>query len=118
MLFSLGGEKKIQLVENMDKAKEIFQAGCFPVVTTHYLDNNRKVSKVLGLIAFRGYDLEQTFFGMTAKAMNKRAQAIIGYRENVAFHPDGSKFFTCYGTAVQYEVALSTGSQFLLRYEL
>jgi hypothetical protein len=25
----------------MDRVKEIFQAGCFPVVTAHYLDNNR-----------------------------------------------------------------------------
>ncbi|MDE5831637.1 MAG: hypothetical protein K2H64_01380, partial [Desulfovibrio sp.] len=27
----------------------------------------------------------------------------VGYNENVAFHPDGSKYFTCYGTAVMFE---------------
>ena len=111
MLFLFGGEKKKKKVqgsvENMDRVKEIFQAGRFPVVTTSDLDHNRKVSKVLGLVVCRGYDSEQTFFGMAARAVNKGAQAIIGYQENVAFHPDGSKFFTCYGTAVQYEVALS-----------
>jgi len=109
MLFLLGGEKKKKKVqedttENLDRVREIFLAGRFPVVTTTDLDDNRKVNKVLGLVVCRGYDSEQTFFGMAARAVNKGAQAIIGYQENVAFHPDGSKFFTCYGTAVQYEV--------------
>ena len=40
---------------------------------------------------------------VAARAMNKGAQAIVGYNENVAFHPDGSKYFTCYGTAVLFE---------------
>ena len=35
--------------------------------------------------------------------MNKGAQAIVGYNENVAFHPDGSKYFSCFGTAVMFE---------------
>ena len=34
--------------------------------------------------------------------MNKGAQAIVGYNENVAFHPDGSKYFSCFGTAVMF----------------
>ena len=109
MLFLLGGEKKKKAedtVENLDRAREVFLAGRFPVVTTTELDMNRKVSKVLGLVVCRGYDSEQTFFGMAARAMNKGAQAIVGYQENVAFHPDGSKYFTCYGTAVQYEVQM------------
>ncbi len=111
MLFLLGGEKKKSaksqdaVVENIDRVKEIFLAGRFPVVTTTDLDENRRVNKVLGLVVCRGYDSEQAFFGMAARAVNKGAQAIIGYQENVAFHPDGSKFFTCYGTAVQYECA-------------
>lgn len=108
MLFLLGGEKKKKKVqdsgvENLDRVKEIFLAGRFPVVTTTDLDENRRVSKVLGLVVCRGYDSEQTFFGMAARAVNKGAQAIVGYQENVAFHPDGSKYFTCYGTAVQLE---------------
>ncbi|MDL2266588.1 hypothetical protein LJC46_01185 [Desulfovibrio sp. OttesenSCG-928-G15] len=109
MLFLLGGEKKKKAaeepIENIDRVRDIFLAGRFPVVTTTDLDETRKVSKVLGLVVCRGFDSEQTFFGMAARAVNKGAQAIIGYQENVAFHPDGSKYFTCYGTAVQYEVS-------------
>ena len=107
MLFLLGGEKKKKVderrVENLERVKEVFLSGRFPVVTTTELDENRKVGKVLGLVVCRGYDSEETFFGMAARAVNKGAQAIIGYQENVAFHPDGSKFFSCYGTAVQFE---------------
>ena len=36
-------------------------------------------------------------------ALKKGAQGIIGYSENVAFHPDGSKYFSCFGTAVMFE---------------
>ena len=107
MLFLLGGEKKKKVqeprVENVDRVKDLFQSGRFPVVTTAHLDEDRKVGKVLGLVVSRGYDSEGTFFGMAARAVNKGAQAIIGYQENVAFHPDGSKYYTCYGTAVQFE---------------
>lgn len=110
MLFLLGGDKKKkvvreQRVENTDKVKELFLTGRFPVVTTTNLDENRPVGKVLGLVVCRGYDSEEAFFGMATRAVNKGAQAIIGYQENVAFHPDGSKYFTCYGTAVQFETA-------------
>ena len=107
MLFLLSGDKKKKVqerrVENLDRVKELFQAGRFPVVTTTDLDETRKVGKVLGLVVCRGYDSKEAFFGMAARAVNKGAQAIIGYQENVAFHPDGSKFFTCYGTAIQFE---------------
>lgn len=108
MLFLMNGNdrksKKSSAVEteNMTKVKELFQAGKFPVVTTEAIEG-RAVGKVLGLVACRGYDSEEAFFGMTVRAVNKGAQAIIGYQENVAFHPDGSKFFSCYGTAVQFE---------------
>ena len=107
MLFLLSGDKKKKVqerrVENLDRVKELLQAGRFPVITTTDLEETRKVGKVLGLVVCRGYDSEEAFFGMAARAVNKGAQAIIGYQENVAFHPDGSKFFTCYGTAVQFE---------------
>jgi len=115
MLFLLGGEKKKkkaeETVENLDRVREVFLAGRFPVVTTTDLDVYRKVSRVLGLVVCRGYDSEQTFFGMAARAMNKGAQAIIGYQESVAFHPDGSKYFTCYGTAVQYDMQMPYKAQ-------
>ncbi len=110
MLFLLGGEKKKQQaaarrVENVDRVRDLFNTGRFPVVTTNALDDNRKIGKVLGLVVCRGYDSDETFFGMAARAVNKGAQAIVGYQESVAFHPDGSKYFTCYGTAVQFENA-------------
>jgi len=110
MLFLLGGNdkkgKQVENVrtENMEVVRELFNNGRFPVVTTELVEG-RKVEKVLGLVACRGYDSEEAFFGMAARAVNKGAQAIIGYQENVAFHPDGSKYFSCYGTAVQFERA-------------
>ena len=109
MFFLMSGNDKkkkaapARKMENLDKVKELFSTGRFPVTTTTELDEDRKVGKVLGLVVSRGYDSEDAFFGMAARAVNKGAQAIIGYQENVAFHPDGSKFFTCYGTAVQFE---------------
>ncbi len=108
MLFLLGGsDKKVRKTdgprtENMDVVKDLFQTGRFPVVTTETMEG-RSLGKVLGLVVCRGYDSDEAFFGMAARAVNKGAQAIIGYKENVAFHPDGSKYFCCYGTAVQFE---------------
>jgi uncharacterized protein YbjQ (UPF0145 family) len=105
MLFLMNGDKKAKKqnaaqTQNLERIRELFLAGKFPVVTTEDLQD-REIEKVLGLVACRGYDSEEAFFGMAARAVNKGAQAIIGYQENVAFHPDGSKFFSCYGTAVQ-----------------
>lgn len=109
MLFLLGGNDKKkakaesnQRTENMERVRELFLNGRFPVVTTERVEG-RVISRVLGLVCCRGYDSDETFFGMAARAVNKGAQAIIGYSENVAFHPDGSKYFSCYGTAVQFE---------------
>jgi hypothetical protein len=106
MLFLLGTnnkQKPAKKAENLDRVKELFNSGKFPVVTTDKLDDERKVGKVLGLVVCRGFDSEDAFFGMATRAVNQGAQAIIGYQENIAFHPDGSKYFTCYGTAVQFE---------------
>ena len=107
MLFLLSaGDKKAkkaqaQPTETQDKVKEIFLSGRFPVVTTDSVEG-RAIAKVLGLVCCRGFDSDEAFFGMAARAMKKGAQAIIGYHENVAFHPDGSKYFSCYGTAVMF----------------
>ena len=110
MFFLLGGhEKKGRKAERSagvsdasDRVREIFLAGRFPVVTTHQVEV-RRIAKVLGLVCCRGFDSDEAFFGMAARAMNKGAQAIVGYNENVAFHPDGSKYFSCFGTAVMFE---------------
>ena len=107
MLFLLSSNDKktkktqTQQAENYDKAKEIFLSGRFPVVTTDSVEG-RTITKVLGLVCCRGFDSDEAFFGMAGRAMKKGAQAIIGYHENVAFHPDGSKYFSCYGTAVMF----------------
>ena len=110
MFFLLGGhEKKSRKAERSaggsdasDRVREIFLAGRFTVVTTHRVEG-RRIAKVLGLVCCRGFDSDEAFFGMAARAMNKGAQAIVGYNENVAFHPDGSKYFSCFGTAVMFE---------------
>ncbi|CAI3230876.1 hypothetical protein [Desulfovibrio legallii] len=109
MFFLLGGqdkkarktEKKGRLSGAAGHVREVFLAGRFPVVTTHQVEG-RCIAKVLGLVCCRGFDSEEAFFGMAARAMNKGAQAIVGYNENVAFHPDGSKYFSCFGTAVMF----------------
>lgn len=108
MFFLLGGnEKKTRKApqkndEVVAKVKDLFLTGKFPVVTTDSVEG-KQISKVLGLVCCRGYDSEEAFFGMASRAVSKGAHAIIGYSENVAFHPDGSKYFSCYGTAVMFE---------------
>ncbi|WP_165177061.1 YbjQ family protein [Desulfovibrio sp. ZJ369] len=110
MFFLLGGnekkarkaEKQAQMPAAESRVRDVFLAGRFPVVTTHQVEG-RRIAKVLGLVCCRGFDSEEAFFGMAGRAMNKGAQAIVGYSENVAFHPDGSKYFSCYGTAVMFE---------------
>ena len=109
MFFLLGGEEKKakkaapKTNENVLRVRELFLSGRLPVVTTPNIEG-KALGKVLGLVVCRGYDSEEAFFGMAAMAVNKGAQAIIGYQENVAFHPDGTKYFCCYGTAVQFEM--------------
>lgn len=107
MFMLLGGnekktKKEISQAQSIKEAKELFNMGRFPVVTTQQIEN-RPIAKVLGLVCCRGFDSEEAFFGMAAMAVKKGAQAIIGYNENIAFHPDGSKYFSCFGTAVMFE---------------
>ena len=108
MFFLLGGnEKKTRKAPAktdavVERVKELFLGGRFPVVTTDKMEG-KEISKVLGLVCCRGYDSEEAFFGMASRAVSKGAHAIVGYIENVAFHPDGSKYFSCYGTAVMFE---------------
>ena len=95
-------ERTVGISDATARVREVFLAGRFPVVTTHQVEG-RRIAKVLGLVCCRGFDSDEAFFGMAARAMNKGAQAIVGYNENVAFHPDGSKYFSCFGTAVMFE---------------
>ncbi len=112
MLFLMNSEKSKRQKERAtdqttERVKELFSNGKFPVVTTEVLEG-RTVERVLGLVACRGYDSEDAFFGMASRAVAKGAQGIVGYKENVAFHPDGSKYFSCYGTAVQFSSPRTT----------
>lgn len=109
MFFLLGGnDKKNRKAEapktntESDRVKKLFSTGKFPVVTVDQVEG-RQIAKVLGLVCCRAYDSEEAFFGMASRAVNKGAHAIVGYCENVAFHPDGSKYFSCFGTAVMFE---------------
>ena len=107
MFMLLGGnekkaKKEVAVGHNIKEARDLFNVGRFPVVTTQVIEN-RPIAKVLGLVCCRGFDSEEAFFGMTAMAVKKGAQGIIGYNENIAFHPDGSKYFSCFGTAVMFQ---------------
>jgi len=107
-MFALLGnsEKKAKRDASNDhtikEARDLFNMGRFPVVTTQVIES-RPIAKVLGLVCCRGFDSDEAFFGMAAMAVKKGAQAIIGYNENIAFHPDGSKYFSCFGTAVMFQ---------------
>ncbi len=107
--FLSGGEKKVRNRNEelkrgarLKNAKELFFTGKFPVVTTPMIEG-RTIRKVMGLVSGRSFDSECAFYGLTASALDLGADAIIGYQENVAFHPDGSRYFSCYGTAVILE---------------
>jgi len=97
-----GRHEELKRGARLKNAKELFFTGKFPVVTTPDIEG-RKIRKVLGLVSGRGFDSECAFYGLTASALDIGADAIIGYQENVAFHPDGSRYFSCYGTAVILE---------------
>ncbi len=95
-------KQETQKDENYERVKNLFLNGKFPVVTTNNIEGSQ-IAKVLGLVCCRGFDSDEAFFGMASRAVSKGAHAIIGYNENVAFHPDGSRYFSCYGTAVMFE---------------
>lgn len=119
-----GSEKKVQRRDNssdpkkdeIQEAKRLFSMGKFPVVTSQVCEG-RPVAKVLGLVCCRGFDSEESFFGMTAMAVRKGAQGIIAYSENIAFHPDGSKYFSCFGTAIMFQRDARTETSYLIPQE-
>ncbi|WP_243364736.1 YbjQ family protein [Fundidesulfovibrio terrae] len=94
--------EEVKRGQRLQHAKDMFYSGKLPVVTTPVM-KGRPIKKVLGLVHGRGYDAECALLTLAASAMEIGGDAIIGYQESVAFHPDGSKFFSCYGTAVILE---------------
>lgn len=91
--------QQVSAPEAIKDIRQRFLMGRFPVATVDGFAE-RQIGEVLGLVVSRGYDSEEAFYGMLARAETKGAVGIIGYRESVSFHPDGSRFYICYGTAV------------------
>lgn len=104
-----GGGKKLKSLsdeesrdQQYDLAREAYLGGKFKIVTTDAIDG-REVRLVFGLVVARGYNFDSAFYGLIARAMDAGAEAVLGYRENVAFHPEGERFYSCYGTAVMLQ---------------
>jgi uncharacterized protein YbjQ (UPF0145 family) len=81
-------------------AKDMYMAGKLKVVTTEAIPG-REIQSAFGLIVCRSYVFDNAFHGLLAQAVDVNADAVIGYRESVAFHPEGDKYYSCYGTAVR-----------------
>lgn len=107
MLF--GGAKKNKIADDdngrdqiVEQARENYLTGRFKIVTTEAIEG-REIKLVFGLVVARGYNFDNAFYGLISRAMDAGAEAIVGYRENVTFHPEGERFYTCYGTAVMLQ---------------
>lgn len=81
-------------------AKEMYMAGKMKIVTTENVPG-RDIQSAFGLIVCRSYVFDNAFYGLMAQAVDVNADAIVGYRESVSFHPEGDKYYSCYGTAVR-----------------
>ncbi|MDD4951743.1 MAG: hypothetical protein PHV85_04270 [Desulfovibrionaceae bacterium] len=86
--------------QRLGLAKDVYLAGKIKIATLEGLPG-RTVQGVFGLIFSRSYSPDNAFYGLISQALDVNADAILGYRENVAFHPEGDKYYTCYGTAVR-----------------
>ncbi len=99
-------DKKSQNKDNskndarITQARDAYLAGKLKIVTTDEV-SGREVQGTFGLIVCRGYIFDNAFYGLIAQALDVNADAILCYRESVAFHPEGDKFYSCYGTAVR-----------------
>lgn len=97
---SLVGREEARRDQRLEQAREAYLAGRIKIVTTDLLDG-REILGTFGLIVCRGYNFDNAFHGLVSQAMEVNADAVLGYREHVAFHPEGDKYFSCYGTAVR-----------------
>ncbi|WP_027720922.1 hypothetical protein [Maridesulfovibrio zosterae] len=86
--------------QRLEMARNIYLAGKIKIVTTEVVPN-REVTGTFGLIVCRSYNFDNAFYGLIAQAIDANADAILSYRESVSFHPEGDKFYSCYGTAVR-----------------
>ena len=81
-------------------AKDIYLGGKMKIVTTEEVPT-REINSAFGLIVCRSYNFDNAFYGLVSQALEVNADAIVCYRESVAFHPEGDKYYSCYGTAVR-----------------
>ncbi|WP_319543616.1 hypothetical protein [uncultured Pseudodesulfovibrio sp.] len=81
-------------------AKDMYMAGRMKIMTTETVPG-REILSAFGLIVCRSYVFDNAFYGLMAQAVDVNADAIVGYRETVSFHPEGDKYYSCYGTAVR-----------------
>jgi len=95
-----GRDEEMKDDPRLTQARDAYTGGKLKIVTTDDLPG-REVLGAFGLIACRGYVFENAFFGLIAQALDVNADAIVGYRESVGFHPEGDKHYSCYGTAVK-----------------
>lgn len=86
--------------QRLTLAKEMYMAGKMKIVTTENVPG-RDIQSAFGLIVCRSYVFDNAFYGLMAQAVDVNADAIVGYRESVSFHPEGDKYYSCYGTAVR-----------------
>ena len=85
------------------QAREAYLAGKIKIVTTDMVPN-QEVAGTFGLIVCRGFVFDNAFHGLIAQALDVNADAILAYRESVAFHPEGDRYYSCYGTAVRLKI--------------
>ena len=85
-------------------AKDMYMAGKMKIMTTETVPG-REIQSAFGLIVCRSYVFDNAFYGLMAQAVDVNADAIVGYRESVSFHPEGDKYYSCYGTAVRMKKA-------------
>jgi uncharacterized protein YbjQ (UPF0145 family) len=85
------------------QARDAYLGGRIKIVTTEEVPN-QEVAGTFGLIVCRGFVFENAFHGLIAQALDVNADAILAYRESVAFHPEGDRYYSCYGTAVRLKI--------------
>lgn len=86
--------------QRLELARAQYVGGNIKIVTTEQVPN-RDVMGTFGLIVCRSYNFDNAFYGLIAQAIDANADAILSYRENVAFHPEGDRYYSCFGTAVR-----------------
>lgn len=95
-----GSREEGKLDQRLTIAKDMYMSGNMKIMTTDNIPG-RDILSAFGLIVCRSYNFDNAFYGLMAQAVDVNADAIIGYRESVSFHPEGDKYYSCYGTAVR-----------------